>query len=207
MSDDIEQRSPEWIQKRLGFCGCSRIGDVLAQGRSGAPSATRKNYLHELLCERLTGVHNETYTSKEMLWGVEKEPIARSLYEASRGIMVQETGGMEHPTIKWWWGSPDGLCGEDGGLEIKCPLTSTHLETVMYGKIKTDYIYQMSGYVEIFNRQWWDFCSFDPRLPENLQLYVKRFYRDDLPIDEVREGVIKFLDELNELEAKVRALN
>ena len=206
MSDDIEQRSPEWIVRRLGFCGCSRLGDVLATGRSGAPSATRKNYMHELLCERLTGIHNESYTSKEMLWGVDNEPIARSCYEATRGVMVQEKGGMEHPDIPWWWGSPDGLIAEDGGIEIKCPNTSTHLETVMYGKIKTDYIYQMAGYVEIFKRDWWDFVSFDPRLPENVSLYVKRFTRDELPIDEVKDGVTKFLDELNALEAKVKAL-
>lgn len=203
---DIEQRSEAWFTKRLGFCGCSRLGDVLATGRNGAPSSTRKNYMHELLCERLTGIHNDTYTSKEMQWGVDHEPIARSLYEATRGVMVQEIGGMEHPDIKWWWGSPDGLCGEDGGLEIKCPLTATHLESVMYDKVKTDYLYQMAGYVEIFKRQWWDFCSFDPRLPENISLYVKRFTRDQLPTDEVRDGVIKFLDELNELEARVKAI-
>ena len=207
MSDDIEQRSGAWIQKRLGFCGCSRIGDVMATGRSGQPSATRRNYMHELLCERLTGVHNETYCSKEMQWGVEQEPIARSLYEAKTGQMVIETGGMEHPKIKWWYGSPDGLIGNDGGIEIKCKTTANHLETMMSGKIDTAHLYQITGYVEIFNLSWYDYVGFDPRLPENLQLYVKRFYRDDLPIDEVRDAVIKFIDELNELERKVRAFN
>lgn len=207
MSEDIEQRSDAWIQKRLGFCGCSRIGDVMATGRGGQPSATRRNYMHELLCERLTGVHNETYCSKEMQWGVEQEPIARSLYEAKTGQMVIETGGMEHPKIKWWYGSPDGLIGNDGGIEIKCKTTANHLETMMSGKIDTAHLYQITGYVEIFNLSWYDYVGFDPRLPENLQLYVKRFYRDDLPIDEVRDAVTKFIDELNELERKVRAFN
>ena len=203
---DLEQRSPDWFVKRLGFCGCSRLGDVLATGKGGAPSATRKNYMHELLCERLTGVHNETFTSKEMQWGIDHEPDAKALYEAQKGIMLIDHGGMEHPTIKWWWGSPDALTGGDGGVEFKCPNTATHLASMMNGTINTGYIYQITGYVEIFGREWWDFASYDPRLPENLQLYVKRFYRDELPIDEVRDGVIKFLAELNELEAKVRAI-
>ena len=179
----------------------------MATGRNGQPSATRRNYMHELLCERLTGVHNETYCSKEMQWGVEQEPIARSLYEAKTGQMVIETGGMEHPKIKWWYGSPDGLIGNDGGIEIKCKTTANHLETMMSGKIDTAHLYQITGYVEIFNLSWYDYVGFDPRLPENLQLYVKRFYRDDLPIDEVRDAVTKFIDELNELERKVRSFN
>ena len=186
--------------------GCSRIGDVMAQGKGGAPSATRRNYMGELLCERLTGKKADGFTTKEMEWGVTNEPIARSLYEAKMGVMVQETGGMEHPGIQWWWGSPDGIIEDDGGIEIKCLNTMNHLDVMMSGKIATHYLYQIAGYVEIFNRKWYDYVGFDPRLPENLQLYVKRFYRDELPIKEIKDGVIKFIADLDELETKVRSI-
>lgn len=204
---DFDQRTDEWVSHRLGLCGCSRLGDVLATGRGGAPSSTRKNYMAELLCERLTGKHNPGFTSKEMEWGVSQEPVARSEYEARNGVMVQEIGGMMHPEINGWWGSPDGLCGDDGGIEIKCLNTMNHLDVMMSGNIDRRYFLQITGYVTIFNRQWWDYVGFDPRLPKNLQLYVKRFYRDDLPIDEVTDGVVKFLEELDALETKVRGLN
>ena len=205
--NDIDQRSPEWYQSRVGRIGCSRLGDVLAQGKGGAPSSTRRNYMMQLLTERLTGKYEEGYQSPDMLRGIQLEPIARSEYEARTGHMVLLDGGKEHSTIKGWGCSPDGLIfGENGGIEIKCPNQSTHLDTVLNGTVKRDYLYQMTGGVVIYEKDFWDFVSFNPDFPDNLCFYTKRFYRDDLPIDDVRDGVIKFLDELNELEAKVRAL-
>lgn len=203
----MEQRSDEWLKAKCGCVGCSRIGDILASGRGGSPSATRKNYMAELLCERLTGKTQEHFTSPSMLWGIEKEPMARASYEAMYGVITEETGGQMHPDIYGWWGSPDGLVGDDGGIEIKCPNTATHLDTLLNGKINQDYIYQMAGYTEIFGREWWDFVSFDPRLPEHLATYVRRFRRDELPIAEVKEGVIKFLSELEELQKRLEGLN
>ncbi len=203
----MDQRSEEWRLSRVGRVGCSRLGDVLAEGRNGAPSASRKNYMHELLCERLTGKYAEHWTSPEMQWGIDNEPLARSAYEIKTGLLVLEDGGREHPTIKGFGCSPDGLIGDEGGLEIKCPNTATHLETVLEGKVKRDYILQMAGGCLVYGRQWWDFASFDPRLPESLWLFVRRYPASELPLDEVREGVIKFLAELDALEARVRALS
>lgn len=206
MSQEIEQRSNAWVVKRLGFCGCSRLGDVLAEGRNGQPSTTRRNYMAELLCERLTGKHAEHFMTQEMKWGVENENPARSEYEARHGIMVQETGGKEHPSIPWWWGSPDGIVGNDGGIEIKCCNTMNHLDVVFTGKIQTGYIYQISGYVEIFEREWYTYIGYDPRLPENVSFYEKKFYRKDLPIAKVKSGVIQFLSELEDLVDKVKKI-
>jgi len=199
----IDQRTEEWAEFRRGFVGCSRLADVLAEGRSG-PSATRRNYMFELLCERLTGKTAEHYTSPEMLRGTELEPIARSEYESLTGQMVTEHGCSRHPTIRGWIGSPDGLIGDDGMIEIRCLNTANHLDVMDKGKVDTRYIYQMAGYVEIFNRQWVDYVGFDDRLPENLRLYVKRFTREELPLDKVRDGVVSFVDELDELEKKWR---
>jgi hypothetical protein len=207
VSDDIEQGSEAWKLSRVGRIGCSRLGDVLASGKGGAPSATRANYMAELLCERLTGKYADHYTTPEMIWGLEHENAARSLYEARKGIMVIADGGREHPTIKGFGCSPDGLVGDDGGIEIKCPLSKKHIATLLEGKIDRDYIMQMAGGILCYDRKYWDFISYDPRLPENLQLYVKRFTRDELPIDEVKEGVLKFLSELDELESKVKAIS
>lgn len=202
----MEQRTDEWFAARLGHVGCSRLGDVLASGRSGQPSATRKNYMAELVCERLTGVKAEHFTSKAMDHGTETEPMARAAYEAAHGVMVDEDGGKECPGIPDWWGSPDGLVGEDGGLEIKCPNTATHLETLLTGKINTDYLYQMAGLCYIYDRKWWDFESYDPRLPDHLSTYIVRFMREDLPIEQVKNGVLQFVAELKIMEEQLRGM-
>ena len=202
----MEQGSEEWLLSRVGRVGCSRLGDVLAEGKGGAPSASRRNYMAELLCERLTGKYAEHFTSAEMQRGIDLEPIARATYEARFGVMVKEDGGRGHPAIIGFGCSPDGLIGDDGGLEIKCPNTATHLDTLLDGKINLHYIYQMAGGCLVYDRAWWDFVSFDDRLPDNLSFYCKRFYRDNLPLAKVESGVIQFLSELDALERRVRGL-
>lgn len=200
----MEQRSDEWYAAKLGKVGCSRLDDVLAEGKSGGPSVTRKNYMMELLCERLTGNRTALWTNQDMQWGIDNEPLARSVYEAEIGFMVTDDGGRECPDIPGLWDSPDGLISEDGGIEIKCPNTATHLETLTKGTIKRGYILQMAGGIICYKRKWWDFVSFDPRLPPNLRFYRKRFMAEDLPIEMVRTGVIAFLRELDELEKTLR---
>lgn len=201
----MEQRTDSWLLARLGNVGCSRLSAVLANGKGGEPSITRATYMTELLCERLTGRPTESYCSPEMQWGTDTEPLARSLYEARTGSWVAECFGTSHPDIPRWRGSPDGLIGDDGGIEIKCPNTKTHIETLTKGTISRAYILQMAGYVEIFKRKWYDFVSYAPRLPSAMHLYIKRFTRDELPIDEVKKGVIMFLEELDALESNLRS--
>lgn len=204
MSNEIEQRSDAWFVKRLGFLGCSRLGDVLAEGKGGQPSSVRRNYMAELACERLTGVHAEHFTTPEMRWGTENEPRARSEYEMRNNVMLDVPAGKEHDTIKWWWGSPDGIEGDDGGIEIKCLLTANHLDVLFSKKIETKYLYQITGYVIIFKRAWYKYVGFDPRLPPNVRYYEIIFRREELPIQKVTDGAVKFLDELEELSEKIR---
>jgi hypothetical protein len=200
----MQQRSEEWFKARLGKVTASRVEDVLARGRNGDPSTSRKNYMIQLVAERLTGEVAESYTNSAMEWGTLNEPFARAAYESKFNTLVSEDFGRKHESLEFW-ASPDGLV-DDGGIEIKCPNTSTHLETIESGLIKKGYIYQMTASVIIYNLKWYDFVSYDPRLPPNLQLYVQKFIRSQLPVDEVLSGVCKFLDELDALEARLREL-
>ena len=198
----MEQRTDEWFSAKIGKVGASRLDAVCAKGQG----VTRKNYMMELLIARLTGVYPESYTSPEMQRGIELEPEARCAYEKLTGNVVMETGFILHPFIKDSGASPDGLIGVDGGLEIKCPNTATHLKYLMTHKIDTKYIYQMQWGMDCTEREWWDFVSYDNRLPDKLQIFIERFPRDEDIIKFLREEVEKFNNELNELQLKLEAL-
>jgi len=201
----MEQRTEEWIQARLGKVTASRVADVMARTKSGY-SASRKNYMAELVCERLTGTPSEHFESAAMKWGTDTEPLARSAYEARTGELVEEVGFIEHPRIPNFGASPDGLVGADGGLEIKCPNTATHIEILLSGGIDSRYIYQLSTGLACTGRKWWDYVSFDPRLPDNLAYKCVRFYRDDALIAEIESEVIRFLEELDAMTERLKGL-
>lgn len=192
------QGSAEWLKSRIGKVTASRVVDVMAKTKTG-PSASRKNYLAELLCERLTGQQAEFFVNDAMRHGTETEPLARSAYEIKTGKMVIECGLISHPTIEGFGASPDGLIDDDGGLEIKCPNTATHLETILGGGIPSKYMYQMQTGMACTGRKWWDYVTFDPRLPEHLQMRIYRVTRDDAMIIEIEREVKHFLNELDEM--------
>ena len=200
----IEQRSDEWFAQRLGRVTASKVKDVMAKGRSGAPSATRQNYMMQLLCERLTGKREEGFTSAAMQRGTDLEPIARSAYEFNAGVMTVETGLIIHPRIDGFGASPDGLAGADGLLEIKCPNTSAHIAVIQSGKRDAQYEWQMLAQMACSGREWVDFVSFDDPLPEELQYVCFRYHRDEARIREMESEVKAFLEELAELEADMR---
>jgi len=192
------QGSDEWFNARLGKVTASRIADIMAKTKSGE-AASRKNYMAELICERLTGQKTEHYTTEAMKWGIENEPFARAAYEAITGNTVQEVGFINHPYIENSGASPDGLVSNDGMVEFKCPNTATHIETLLSKDIDKRYLlYQMPWGMECTERQWCDFVSFDPRLPDDLQFFCKRVFLKDLPIDTIRGEVFIFLSQLNE---------
>lgn len=200
----VEQGTDEWRRQRAGKVTSSRVYDILP-GKSGYKAA-RKNYMAELVIERLTGEPQDNgFTSAAMQWGIDTEPLARSDYEAINGVMVEETGFTEHPDILGFGGSPDGLVGDDGILEIKCPNSATHIDTIQSGKIKDQYFYQLSANIMVTGRKWGDFYSFDPRFPDNLCRFQERFYLSESTEVYIRQEVTKFLDELEtavkELEA------
>ena len=203
MIEKVEQGTPEWFAARLGNVTASRVADVIAKTKSGY-SASRDNYMAQLICERMTGTVAESYTNAAMQWGTETEPLARAAYESLADVLVDEVGYIAHPTIERAGASPDGLIGVFGLLEIKCPNTATHIDTLISEQVPTKYITQMQWQMSCTGRTWADFVSFDPRLPSGLQMFVKRVEFDAEYVAMLKEEVIKFLAELD---AKISKLN
>ena len=199
----MEQRTEEWFAAKLGKVSASRVADVLAKIKSGE-SASRKNYKMELVVQRLTGKQGESFTNAAMEWGTEQEPFARMAYEAHTGTFVKEEGFVDHPTIEGFGCSPDGIVGE-GLIEIKCPNTANHIETVLENKVPSKYIPQMQCQMACTGAKWCDFVSFDPRLPEDLQLFVVRVERDQEYIDAMEVEVKQFLSEVLDLFNQLKA--
>jgi putative phage-type endonuclease len=203
MIEKVEQGTPEWFAARLGNVTASRVADVIAKTKSGY-SASRENYMAQLICERMTNTVAESYTNAAMAWGTETEPLARAAYESIADVLVDEVGYIAHPTIERAGASPDGLIGLFGLLEIKCPNTATHIDTLISEQVPTKYITQMQWQMSCTGRTWADFVSFDPRLPSGLQMFVKRVEFDAEYVAMLKEEVIKFLVELD---AKISKLN
>lgn len=192
----MDQQSEEWFAARLGRVTASRVADVIARTKTG-PSASRANYMAELVAERLTGARSETFTNAAMAWGTDNEPEARLAYEFRTDVTVEQVGFIPHPSIEMSGASPDGIVATDGLVEFKCPNTATHIETLLTGTIPGKYETQMLWQMACTGRAWCDFASFDPRLPEEMRLFVKRFDRDDKRIAEMEEQVREFLFELD----------
>jgi hypothetical protein len=171
--------------------------------KSGKESEKRANYKWEILSERLTGRLVDGYVSAEMQWGIDNEAAARFAYEQFMRTEVKRVGFIIHPTMDFFGASPDGLIGEDGGIEIKCPKTSTHLEWMFGGIVPDEHRYQMVAGICCTERKWWDFVSYDPRLPRHLRLFIVRMQRDESEIARVEQEIMRFN---NEIEDKVKAL-
>jgi putative phage-type endonuclease len=203
MAHEMEQRSSEWFLARLGCVTASRTADVMAKTKSGY-SASRANYMAQLITERLTEQASEGFSSAAMQWGTETEPQARMAYEVMTGETVEETGFVLHPSIKFFGASPDGLVGSDGLIEIKCPNTATHIDTLLSEKVPSKYITQMHVQMICTGRDWCDFVSFDPRLPGDMSFWMQRVHRDDKLCKDIEVEVISFLEELGMKLQKLR---
>ena len=185
----ILQRSEGWFADRCGKVTASRIKDI------GAKPVKGKKYnalTLTILSERITGVQEETPTSKAMQWGIDQEENAIAAYENETGNFVKGTGLIDHPVIKLSGASPDGLINLDGQVEVKCPATTTHLNTLLTKEVPAEHIPQITWQLACTRREWCDFISFDPRLPEHLQLVVIRVFAKDLDIAGVEQAVINF---------------
>jgi putative phage-type endonuclease len=199
---DCAQGSDEWLAARCGKVTASRIADLTAKTKTGY-GASRANYMAELVAERLTGSTAESYTNAAMQWGKDHEHEARTLYEFYAEATVSEVGFVLHPTLDDAGASPDGLVGTGGLVEIKCPNTATHIDTLLSGTIPDKYIKQMQWQMLCCCTTWCDFVSFDPRLPARMQLFVKRLTRSDELLAELEHEVRIFL---RELDGKMSAL-
>jgi putative phage-type endonuclease len=200
----MEQRTPEWFAKRLGLVTASRIADVMAKVKTGT-AASRSGYMTQLVTERLTGQPTEGYQSAAMEWGIEQEGAARAAYEARTGVLVDEVDFVRHPILEAG-ASPDGLVGEDGCIEIKCPNTATMLEYIEDRSVPRKYLLQIQWQLACTGRNWCDFVAYDPRLPEHLQLLVIRVLRDEDVIEQIAAEVGRFVTELRDRVEHLREL-
>ena len=160
----------------------------------------------QLIAERLTGTPAESFTNAAMAWGSEKEPDARRAYEWQTDCSVVEIGFVPHLTIAMSGASPDGLIGDDGLVEIKCPNTATHIDTLLGQTAPAKYVTQMQWQMACTGRKWCDFVSYDPRLPEEMSLFVRRVERDETRIAELEAMVAEFLAELDVKLGELRSL-
>jgi putative phage-type endonuclease len=200
MSEPIDfnapQGSPDWLRARLGRVTASRVADVIAKAKTGW-GASRANYAAQLVAERLTGAAGDSYTNSAMQWGIDHEAEARQAYSFYSDCSVVEVGFIPHPAIEMSGASPDGHIGTDGSLELKCPSTATHIETLLGGSVPGKYITQMQWQMACSTRQWCDFASYDPRMPESMRLFVRRVRRDSAMIAELEKQVRTFLKEID----------
>lgn len=200
---EIEQRTDDWYAARLGKVTASSLYKVLAKTKTGY-GADRGNYMTQLVLERVTGTKADSYTNAAMQWGIDQEPFARAAYEAKTGVLVEEVGFVSHPTIEAAGASPDGLVGDDGMVEIKCPDSKTALECwLSENPVEGKYFAQMQWQMRCADRAWCDYVVFDPRMPAKAQLFITRVMRDDKWLADTEAEVVKFLAEVD---AKVAAL-
>lgn len=201
--ESCEQGSTEWLSMRLGKVTASRVKDVLSKGRGSAPSKTAESYMIELIAEVLTGESKPFFENDAMRWGTETEPQARSMYEVNNGfVSVKEVAFVEHNDQVGI--SPDGLIGDDGLLEIKCPNTTTQLKRALSDDYSADYKAQIQMQLWVTERQWCDFVSFDPRLDCAAGYLQQRVERDELYIEEMKIKVYAFVEKMNELIKQLR---
>ncbi len=201
------QGTPEWLQARVGRITASRIKDVCAQGKAGAPSTTREAYMGELIAERLTGLSSgDSYMNADMQRGTDLEPLARAAYETATRQMVDEVGLVIHPRNEWFGASPDGVAGDHGLLEIKCPRTHVHISYMLSRKPPAAYLPQMAWQAYCCERQWVDFVSFDPKMPPELQLFIVRYEPELEYIRQLEQAALKFLDEMRDKMTALKTL-
>lgn len=195
----VEQGTDEWKRLRLGYVSASNLDAVMAKGKAGAESITREKYKTRLAIERLTGEIGESYSNSSMEWGVETEEKAAMAYEVSCETLLDKTGFWKHPTLPWVGCSPDRLVDQDGLVEIKCPDSHTHVKYWRSKQVPTEYVKQVQGQIWVMEREWCDFVSFDPRMPEKSRLLIVRAYRDEELIKAMQEETEKFLEEVDKL--------
>ena len=202
---DFEQRSPEWFAARAGKVTASRIADVLAKIKSGE-AAARRNYKAQLVAEIISGMPQDNgFVTADMQYGIDMESEARAAYEAEEGVLVEQVGMVQHPRIERAAASPDGCVGDAGLVEIKVPKLATHLAWLLAGVVPSEHHPQMLWQMACCERDWNDFASYRPDLPDALRLFRVRLDRDNTRIREMEAETVVFLAEVDEMVAKLKA--
>lgn len=190
---ELEQRSPEWYAARKGIPTASEFDKIITT--TGKQSTQRKKYMLQLVGERLGGIVDEPYQSFAMLQGIEKEAEARALYELIQspiktvGFCLADGYGC----------SPDGFVGDNGLVEIKCPLISTHVGYLLDNDVPTDYYTQIQGQLLVTGREWCDFLSYYP----GLKPLIVRETPDEVFQKLLKKELEMFCAELSEIVRKL----
>jgi len=202
----MEQRTDEWFKARLGKVTASKVSDVLAKIKSGE-AAVRRNYKMQLATERLTNQKTDTYINQAMQDGIDREDTAREIYEIVRDIKVEQVGFIDHPTIKMAGASPDGLLPDNGVLEIKCPIETTHTTNLLERKLPSRYVSQVQWQIACTGAEYANFVSYNPNFEPKLQLMFIEVERNNEYIEMLEEEVSTFLLEVDEVVKTLRELN
>jgi len=202
----MEQRTDEWFKARLGKVTASKISDVLAKIRTGE-AAVRRNYKMQLATERLTGQKTDSYINQAMQDGIDREDTAREIFEIVRDIKVEQVGFIDHPTIEMAGASPDGLLPDNGVLEIKCPVETTHTTNLLERKLPSRYVSQVQWQMACTGADYANFVSYNPNFEPKLQLIYLDVERDDEYIEMLEEEVSTFLTEVDDIINILRELN
>lgn len=204
--ENLIQGSDEWVQARCGSIGASSITDVLSKGKNGAESTGYANYKARIACERMTGCVTETFKNAYMERGNADEPDARACYEFATGNDVEQVGLIRHPRLPFAHCSPDGLIGTDGVLELKRKIPALHIDYILKNRVPSEYVKQMTFQLACTGRQYVDFCSYSPELPEEMQLFIIRMERDEEAIKAMEQAVVEFDKAVNQLIADLKAI-
>ena len=197
----ILQRSEDWHSERCGKVTASRVKDLNAKPTKGKALNTLGL---TILAERLTGVQKEFFINAAMQWGIDNESHAITAYENETGFFVNGTGLIDHPFIEMFGASPDGLVGENGQIEVKCPDTTTHLNTLLTKEVPEEHIPQITSQLACTRREWCDFVSYDPRLEPELQIIIIRVFAKELDITGLESDVRKFNKSVDEAIGKLK---
>jgi hypothetical protein len=206
------QGTGDWFNQRCGKLTGSRMWAAMAYLKQSEKDkkdkkpredrSERKNLKIELIVERMTGEIVYKYRNSAMDWGIEQEPYAKEAYERKTGRLVDDVGFVDHPSIEYCGASPDGFVGE-GLVEFKCPTTATHVQYILEGVIPAEHMQQMILQCACTRRPWCDFVSYDPRVSEGQQLFVRRFYPTPAQIELVETEARVFLREVDDLFERV----
>lgn len=193
------QGTNAWLKERLGHLSASRMNDAMDINKKGESSAARRKYMMEMIAERMDDTLTEKYVTQAMMDGIEREPLARDLYEEVTGNLVTQAGFCFHDTIEYFGASVDGLVGSTGLVEIKCCTTPVHLEIVLAGQVPEKHKKQMATQCLITQREWCDFVAFSPVVAEPAQIFIKRYVPTKEELKAVEDGAIQFLSEIDQL--------
>jgi len=197
---NLEQGSLEWKKAKLGYVSASSIADVMAKGKG----ISRHKYMVKLVAERLTGEVTESYTNDAMQHGIDTEELAKIAFQNATQTLTEKTGFWKHPEIEWLGVSPDALIGDDTVVEVKCPNTTTHIDYIFEDRCPVEYYKQIQCQLWVTGRAKAYFVSFDNRLPEKNQLFIKEVSRDEELIKEMETEVLLFLKESQSMIDRLR---